>query len=123
MTVISLAHSNIAHSQSSADRVNLSARAKAKRNLVFFLIFAIVLCGFLYVTQINNSTAKGYQIRTLKNQLSELEKVNEDYQISISAMKSINFLEGRASDIKMVQVQAKSVDYLAYPSINAVAAK
>ena len=73
--------------------------------------------------QSNSGTAQGYKIRSLKKQLGELEKTNEQYQITISNLKSINFLETKAEGLNMVQVQARGVDYLAFPSTTVVAAK
>jgi len=123
MTVISLAHTNIVRSQSSVSRMALGAKIKTKKFLAIFLIFSIITCGFLYVMQSNSGTAQGYKINSLKKQLSELEKTNEQYQITISNMKSINFLETKAEGLNMVQVQTKGIDYLAFPTTTVVAAK
>lgn len=122
MTVISLAHSNILRTQSSiyggASRVG-----KAKKLLVAFLIILIVVCGFLYILQTNSSTAKGYKIRELKNQFNELGETSKSFQITISNLKSINFLQSKTEGLKMVQAKVQGIEYLAFPSINAVAAK
>jgi uncharacterized protein HemX len=120
MTVISIAHANIVHSRS-ISKGGASAQLKARKILVTFLVFAIVISGFLYVMQSNSSTAKGYKIRTLKNQLSDLQKINEGRQITISNMKSINFLQTQAGGLNMVQVQTGEIDYLALPSVNVAA--
>jgi hypothetical protein len=122
MTVISLAHANIIRTQSSfsggAVRVH-----KTKRLLVMLLIFSIVACGFLYVLQTNAGTAQGYKIRTLKNQFNELNEINKNFQVTVSNLKSINFLQSKTEGLKMVQVQVQGIEYLAFPSVNVVAAK
>ena len=122
MTVISIAHANIVRSKS-IYKGGTSAQVKTRKFLAIFLIFAIVALGFLYVMQSNSGTAKGYKIRTLKNQLSNLEKINEQYQIDISNMKSINFLQTQAGGMNMVSVQPGGIEYLALPSVNVAAAQ
>jgi hypothetical protein len=122
MTVISLAHANIMRTQSSVFEGTVRAH-KTKRLLAMFLIFSIVVCGFLYVLQTNAGTAKGYKIRTLKNQFNELNEINKNFQIVVSNLKSINFLQSKTDGLKMVQVQVQGIEYLAFPSTNVVAAK
>ena len=88
-----------------------------------FLVFSIVVCGFLYVLQTSSSTAKGYRIRTLKNQFNELSEINKTFQINISNLKSVNFLQSKTEGLKMVQIQVHGVEYLAFPSANVATAK
>jgi hypothetical protein len=122
MTVISLAHASIARTQPSVYRGTVRAH-KTKRLLAMFLIFSIVVCGFLYVLQTNAGTAQGYKIRTLKNQFNELNEINKNFQIIVSNLKSINFLQSKTEGLKMVQIQVQGIEYLAFPSVNVVAAK
>jgi len=122
MTVISLAHANIVRTQSSFSGGMIRTH-KIKRLLTMLLIFSIVACGFLYVLQTNTGTAHGYKIRTLKNQFNELNEINKNFQIIVSNLKSINFLQSKTEGLKMVQVQVQGIEYLAFPSVNVVAAK
>jgi hypothetical protein len=122
MTVISLAHASIARTQPSAYKGTVRAH-KAKRLLAILLIFSIVICGFLYVLQTNAGTAKGYEIRTLKKQFGEANEINKDFQIAVSNLKSMNFLQSKTEELKMVQAQVQGIEYLAFPSVNVVAAK
>ena len=96
---------------------------KAKRLLAVVLIFSIIVCGFLYIMQTSSSTGKGYKIRALKNQLNELSEVNKNFEIIISNLKSVDFLQSKMEGLKMVQAQVQSIEYLAFPYVNAVAAK
>ena len=73
--------------------------------------------------QTSSSTGKGYKIRTLKNQLNELSEVNKNFEIIISNLKSVDFLQSKMEGLKMVQAQVQNIEYLAFPSVNAVAAK
>lgn len=120
MTVISLAHANILRSQSLATS-RIIPKAKTKRKLVISLIFLIIVFGFLYILQINNSTSKGYKIRSLKNQISELGEINKSYQVNISNLKSINFLQSKTEGLKMVKAQG--IEYLAFPTTSVVVIK
>ncbi|MDP2934524.1 MAG: hypothetical protein Q8N59_02045 [bacterium] len=122
MTVISLAHTNITRAQSSVFK-GVARTHKTKRLLAILLVFSIVVCGFLYVMKTSASTAKGYKIRTLKNQFNEFNEINKTFQISISNLKSINFLQSKTEGLKMVQVRVQGIEYLAFPSANVVAAK
>jgi len=122
MTVISLAHTNILRSHTFTVK-NTRRISRWRKLLIIGLVFFIVVGVFLYVLESNARTAAGYKIRTLKNQLGELNRINKDLQISISNLKSINSLEARTGELKMVQAQLRGVEYLAFPSPNGVAAR
>jgi hypothetical protein len=115
MTVISLAHSNIIRLQAHASCRN-PGKVKAKKLLVMFLIFAIGLFGLTYVLQVNNITGNGYKIKSLKNQLNELDEQNKVLQISISDLKSINALQTKSESFGMTKAQ--EVEYLAIPPVD-----
>ena len=108
--------------QSSFSR-GMTRTHKTRKLLAIFLIFSIVICGFLYVLQTNIGTAQGYKIRALKKEFNDLNEINKNFQIAVSNLKSINFLQSKMGELKMVQVQVQGIEYLAFPSINAVAAK
>jgi len=116
MTVISLVHSNIIRSQSSVYREISVAKSKTKKLLVILLIFAILISGLVYVFGVNSITTKGYQIRTLRKQVAELETVNKNLEINISDLKSISVLESKTASFGMIKAQ--SIEYLALPSAN-----
>jgi len=112
MTVISLAHSNIIRLQAHAS-CRYPKKVKTKKLLVMFLIFAIGLFGLTYVLQVNSITSNGYKIRSLKNQLNELDDQNKILQVSISDLKSINVLQIKSENFGMMKAQ--EVEYLALP--------
>jgi len=121
MTVISLVHSNIVRSQSSAYREGTIAKSKSKKLLVIVLISAILICGLIYVLGVNSITTSGYKIRTLRKQMAELEGLNKNLQVTISDLKSMNVLESKTVNFGMIKAQ--NIEYLALPAANAVTLK
>ena len=116
MTVISLVHANIIHSQSSISKEGCSKQAKTRKLLVVFLLSGILLVGLFYVLQVNSITSNGYQIRNLKKQQVELEDKTNTLEITISDLKSVNFLESKTESFGMVKAQ--NIEYLAIPPVD-----
>lgn len=121
MTVISLVQSNIIRSRSSIYKEKVLQKNKARRFLVVVLIFSIVIVLFFYILQANTITTKGYKIRDLKKQITELENENKILQVNISNLKSISALQSKIESFNMVK--AENIDYVTLIPPNVVVAE
>ena len=118
MTVASLVHLNIVRSRRSNYRTGMYQNKKAKRFLVYILIFVIFICGFLYIFATNNIAAKGYEIRNLTKQANELNSINKNLQVEVSNLKSISALGARSDDLEMIKAQ--KIEYVSLPRPSAL---
>ena len=121
MTVASLVHSSVIRPNYSVYRRSAGRGIKTKKLMVGILFFGIVVCGLLYIFVTTNIAAKGYKIRNLSGQASELESINKNFQVEVSNLKSVNILEAKSSDLQMVKAQ--KIDYVSLPQANAMLVK
>ncbi len=77
-------------------------------NIVIFCM--ILLTGFAYIAEINSVTAKGYQIRELEEQISELTVHNERMELEVATLQSMQNVNERIRMLGMVP--SGGVDYL-----------
>jgi cell division protein FtsL len=118
MTVASLVHSNIVRSRCSGYRTEARQDKKIKRFLAWVFIFAVFVCGFLYIFVTNNIVAKGYEIRNLTKQANELDSINKNLQVEVSNLKSIHALGAKSDNLEMTKAQ--KIDYVSLPKSSAL---
>lgn len=118
MTVTSLVHSNVVRSHRSTYRAEFRTQRKTIKCTACVLIFAVLLCGILYIVITNNISAMGYKIRNLTKQASELNSVNKSLQVEISNLKSINALGAKSENLEMTKAQ--KIDYVSLPKSSAL---
>lgn len=121
MTVASLVHTNVVRSRRSVYGAESNQKIKARKRMACVLILFIFVFGFLYVFATNSITAKGYKIRSLSKQMSELESTNKDLQVEISGLKSVNILETRVGQLEMIKVS--KTEYVSLPRTSAMLVK
>ncbi|HBP00780.1 MAG: Septum formation initiator [Candidatus Moranbacteria bacterium GW2011_GWE1_49_15] len=72
-------------------------------------VFA-VFAGLLYIYSINQSAVKGYQIRQIEKEISQIKGENESLRIREAELKSLYKIEQASKDLNMSK--ADSVTYL-----------
>ncbi|OGE73691.1 MAG: hypothetical protein A3I07_01740 [Candidatus Doudnabacteria bacterium RIFCSPLOWO2_02_FULL_42_9] len=73
-------------------------------------IAAIFLIGFVYLYSVNALSTKGYEIRKLDQQLTNLQKEQKALQLQVSDLQSINRIKSDAQLLNFVP--ASNVTYL-----------
>lgn len=68
----------------------------------FVLVFAVGLFGVLYIMQISNLSAKGYDIGDLQKQISLLGQENQRLEYEIANQRSMKNLEQRVKKLNLV---------------------
>ncbi len=75
------------------------------------ILFALVaVFGAGYLIQINAAASKGYQIRTLENQISDLKTQSGKLEIQVAQEQSVQAVENKVQDLGMVPTP--NVEYL-----------
>lgn len=70
----------------------------------------ITLFGFLYVIQTNASSAKGYALSDLENQIRDLKREEDKLEVEIATHQSMQKIQERLPDTDLVAVD--KVEYL-----------
>ena len=79
-----------------------------------FLVAALVcLLGVFYIFEVNNMATKGFEIKTLENQMGDLKRENEKLKIQEAELKSMYNIEEKTQELNMVA--PKDVSYLTLP--------
>lgn len=68
--------------------------------VVFGLL--LVLLGAGYLAEINTTSAKGYQIRTLESEISDLKQQGERLELQVAKEQSVQAVEQKVQDMGMV---------------------
>jgi len=71
---------------------------------VFVVLACAVFVALLYIYSINHSAVKGYEIRSVEKEISELKKENENLRIKEAQLKSLYRVEQSARDLNMSNV-------------------
>lgn len=71
----------------------------------------VVLFGAGYLVQINVASSKGYQIRSLENQISELKEEREQLELKVAQEQSVQAVESKVQAMGMVPTP--KVEYVA----------
>lgn len=71
----------------------------------------VLLFGFWYVAQTNALSAKGFALRDLEKQLTELQIENRRLGVELAELQSLRSLETRLATINLVPVG--QVEYVA----------
>ncbi len=77
----------------------------------FVLVGLVVLFGAGYLVEINVASSKGYQIRTLENQISDLKEQGEKLELKVAQEQSVQAVESKVQGMGMVPTP--SVEYMA----------
>ncbi len=64
----------------------------------------VLLLGFWYVGQTNALSAKGFALRDLEKQLSELQTANRRLDVELAEQQSLRSLEARLHEVNLVPV-------------------
>ncbi len=71
----------------------------------------VLLFGAGYLVEINVASSKGYQIRTLENQISALKEEGERIELKVAQEQSVQAVETKVQDMGMVPTP--KVEYMA----------
>lgn len=71
--------------------------------------FALLIC-VAYLSVINISAVKGYEIRKIENEISELRKENKKLQIQVAELNSSYNIKEEVGNLNMVE--AENVVYI-----------
>ncbi len=98
---------------------NLS-HAAARRNKFWLrlnmgIVVLAVIAGVGFIACMNDIAIKSFVTSDLKKRVAELEKDNENLELEAVKLSSIESLDQRAQDLKMVRVD--SIDYISASSL------
>jgi len=77
---------------------------------VFALFLVSAISGAFYLYQVNDLATKGYEIKEIENQISELQKENKRMEIREVELKSMYNVEKATENLDLVS--ATNVSYL-----------
>ena len=77
---------------------------------MIILISLISFSGLLYLVQINSLATKGYEMKNLDEQISELKSKNKRLEIQIAELSSTERILAQLDKLEMVEVAR--VEYL-----------
>ena len=82
---------------------NSARHGKASlKTLILALIILLVLCGALYLYQVNNIAIKGYEIRDMEDKIEGLQKENQKLKIQEVESKSMYNIEKATENLNLV---------------------
>ncbi|KKR07254.1 MAG: hypothetical protein UT32_C0014G0013 [Parcubacteria group bacterium GW2011_GWC2_39_14] len=76
----------------------------SKPTMWVVLISCVVGSLMLYLTQVNAIASKGFALRDLQNQIQTLQTENEKLAVNVVELKSMNELNARVAELKMVPI-------------------
>ncbi len=79
--------------------------------VAFVLAGLVVLFGVGYLVEINIASSKGYQIRSLENQISDLKEQSEKLELKVAEEQSVQAVETKVQGMGMVPTP--TVEYMA----------
>lgn len=81
---------------------------------IFFVLTSIIIvCGAVYLYQVNDLATKGYEIKDVENRIQELKRSNEQNKIKEVELKSMYNIEKATQDFNLV-----SPEEITYLEIN-----
>lgn len=74
---------------------------------VFHVLFLVVMIagGILYLVQVNATSTQGFKIRSLEQQVHQLEEIQKELEIRQVDVNSLSVLEERADEMQLVSVE------------------
>ncbi len=76
----------------------------SKSALLFLMVGLFVSSMVVYLAEVNNIAAKGFQVRDLENQIEKLASENEKLQVQAIEMRSMTDLSTKVQELGMVPV-------------------
>ena len=77
----------------------------------WFVVVVCVIFAGIYLYFINNSATKGYQMRQIEKEISDLQKENEQLKIREAELKSLYQIEASSKELNMAEtVQVGYID-------------
>lgn len=70
----------------------------------------LIISGILYIYSINSSAVKGYQMKQVEKQISDLEKENDKLKIQEAELKSLYHVEEATKELNMAEM--KNISYV-----------
>jgi hypothetical protein len=74
------------------------------------IIIGCILSGVYYIVSINNISIKGFVLKDLKTDLSQLMQEKEILELKVMELESYDNISRRAEQLKMVKVD--KIDYI-----------
>jgi len=71
---------------------------------VGFLLLMIV-GGIFYLVEVNATSTQGFQIRSLQNQVDQLESIQKELEFRQADVSSLNALQEKSGELNLVAVQ------------------
>jgi len=78
--------------------------------ILYTLLGFILILGLLYGAIANKVVTTGYDIKFIEKKLANLKNKNDELKIIISELKSVRTLEGKITEIGMIE--PKDADYI-----------
>ncbi len=79
--------------------------------VAFVLAGLVMVFGVGYLVEINVASSKGYQIRSLENQISDLKEQSEKLELKVAEEQSVQAVETKVQGMGMVPTP--NVEYMA----------
>ncbi len=78
---------------------------KAVHPIVHIAFAALLLIGgLLYIVEVNATSTKGFEIRTLENRAEKLQQVQKELELMQADVTTMSSLQEKAKDMQLVSV-------------------
>lgn len=81
-----------------------------QRSWLIMILVAVCVSGLLYLVQVNALATKGYEIKDLETQASELKQKNKKIKLQITELRSTERLAKEVERLELIEVTR--VEYL-----------
>jgi len=79
-------------------------RFNRRATLSKIIVVLVIICGLLYLVEINNTSVKGYEINDLEQKAKKLEEQNKNIEMKVAQLQSIKVVQDKARELGMVSV-------------------
>ncbi len=76
-----------------------------KTNYGFWVMAFLIIFGMVYLTQVNSTSTKGYEIKKLESRLTELKEQQKRLDLEAAALKSVQNLEAEVKVLNLIPSQ------------------
>ncbi|TSC94844.1 MAG: Uncharacterized protein Athens101428_126 [Candidatus Berkelbacteria bacterium Athens1014_28] len=81
-------------------------------NIKVILIFLLAATGCVYLSFVNGSAVKGYQIKSIEKEISDLQKENERLKINEAELNSLQHIEEESKNLINMSESSQQLVYI-----------
>jgi hypothetical protein len=78
------------------------AMPQSRTNWGIWIVILFFVMGVVYLTQVNSTATKGYEIKKLDTELNALKESNKRLDLETASLKSIQHIEASVKNLNLV---------------------